>query len=84
MTVDAGPTSPLIRPAGQLADLASWSVSFHAAGIELGKLARAGTLRRGLRAVLAHHVIFHWNRMGLPYNAQSLLAHAAKAVVFED
>jgi hypothetical protein len=26
-------------------------------------------------------VIFHWNRIGLPYNAQTVLANTAKNVV---
>jgi hypothetical protein len=34
-----------------------------------------------LRAVLAHHVIFAWNRIGLSHTTQSLLANVAKAVV---
>jgi hypothetical protein len=32
---------------------------------------------RGLRAVLAHVVIFHWNRLGLPAVTQATLARAA-------
>jgi thiopeptide-type bacteriocin biosynthesis protein len=81
MTVDAGPDSPLIEPGGQLTDIATWATAFHATGCALGDLARRGELRRGLRAVLAHHVIFHWNRLGLSYDTQSVLAHAAREVV---
>jgi hypothetical protein len=40
------------------------------------------TKERGTRDILAHHVIFHWNRIGLPYKTQSILAHAAKTVIF--
>lgn len=83
MTVDANPASPLTGPEGQLAEIATWTAAFHTAGVQLAALARAGTLRRGVRAVLAHHVIFHWNRLGLTYNTQSVLAHAAKAAVFD-
>ncbi|MGI9003311.1 MAG: thiopeptide-type bacteriocin biosynthesis protein [Pseudonocardia sp.] len=81
MTVDASPTSPLLHKHGSLAFLTEWATAFAEAGQILGDLARNGTLTRGLRAVLAHHVIFHWNRLGLPSTTQSLLAHTAKAVV---
>lgn len=84
MTVDAGPDSPLTGPGGQLADIAAWVAAFHTAGEVLGGLARRGELTRGLRAVLVHHVIFHWNRLGLSYETQSVLAAAAREVVFGD
>ncbi|HEX5402308.1 MAG TPA: thiopeptide-type bacteriocin biosynthesis protein [Pseudonocardiaceae bacterium] len=82
MTVDAGPDSPLTGPDGQLAGIAAWASAFHTAGEVLGGLARRGELTRGLRAVLAHHMIFHWNRLGLSYESQSFLAAAAREVVF--
>ncbi|GAA4552719.1 thiopeptide-type bacteriocin biosynthesis protein [Amycolatopsis samaneae] len=84
MSVDADPTSPLVKPGGQMADSATWLAAFHRAGAELGVLSRAGALHRGLRAVLTHQAIFHWNRIGLSYTTQSVLAHAAKATVFDD
>lgn len=59
-----------------------WFEAFATAGRDLAGLAAGGQLRRGLRAVLAHHVIFAWNRLGLPYTAQAALAHSAAAVVF--
>ncbi|MGI9001493.1 MAG: thiopeptide-type bacteriocin biosynthesis protein [Pseudonocardia sp.] len=81
MTVDAAPTSTLTSQGGQLDYFADWADAFDTAGAAIGDLGRDGTLRRGLRAVLTHHVIFHWNRLGLPYETQSALAHASKAVV---
>ncbi|RLK54458.1 thiopeptide-type bacteriocin biosynthesis protein [Actinokineospora cianjurensis] len=81
MTVDASPTSPLLQPGGSLAHVTGWATAFDTAGQHLGRLARAGTLRRGVRAVLAHHVLFHWNRLGLPHDTQALIAHTAKTVV---
>lgn len=84
MTVDAGPRSPLVGLDGTLAHVATWSTAFHTAGTALGELASCGALRRGLRSVLAHHVIFHWNRLGLSYDTQSILAHTAQEVVFGD
>lgn len=84
LTIDASPTSPLLAASGQLADVAPWVEAFHSAGDTLSSLARRGELTRGPRAVLTHHVIFHWNRIGLPYETQCLLAHAAKAVILGD
>jgi thiopeptide-type bacteriocin biosynthesis protein len=62
-------------------DLTHWIAAFGATGRDLGRLAHDGTLQRGLRAVLAHHIIFHWNRAGLSHDAQALFARAASAVV---
>lgn len=84
VTVDAGPASTLVSQDGPLTHLADWTAAFDSAGTVLGNLARNGTLRRGVRAVLTHHVIFHWNRIGLPYKTQSILAHAARAAVLGD
>ncbi|MEV6397330.1 thiopeptide-type bacteriocin biosynthesis protein [Streptomyces sp. NPDC051907] len=61
---------------------AAWPHAFTTTGRELAALAAAGRLHRGLREVLAHHVIFAFNRLGLPHAAQAILAAGAKAVVF--
>ncbi|MGH3940971.1 MAG: thiopeptide-type bacteriocin biosynthesis protein, partial [Pseudonocardiaceae bacterium] len=81
MTYDAGPTGALFGTDGPLAFAASWAAAFHHAGQALAAAAHEGTLERGTRAVLAHHVIFHWNRIGLPSTTQSILAHAAKTAI---
>lgn len=81
MTVDTSSTSPLMWQEGSLAFLSEWAASFSKAGQALGELALDGKLSRGVRAVLAHHVIFHWNRIGLPYPTQSVLANTAKSVI---
>jgi len=65
-----------------LAQCAQWAAAYATAGRELASLIAAGLLHRGLRDVLAHHVIFAWNRLGLPYATQSFLAGTAKTVVF--
>lgn len=41
-------------------------------------------MTRGLRAVLAHQVIFAWNRLGLTYAAQSNLSALAREAVMAD
>jgi thiopeptide-type bacteriocin biosynthesis protein len=65
-----------------LASAAQWAGTYAAAGRELAGLAAMGELHRGLRDVLAHHVIFAWNRIGLPYQVQVGLAATARTVVF--
>ncbi|MBO4140196.1 methyltransferase, FxLD system [Micromonospora tulbaghiae] len=81
MTVDS---RSLTRsdPRGPLADYDAWLDAFEAAGQSLADLARHGRLRRGLRAVIAHHVIFHANRLGLSVRDQSTLAALAVRNVF--
>ncbi|MGH3811891.1 MAG: thiopeptide-type bacteriocin biosynthesis protein [Pseudonocardiaceae bacterium] len=82
LTYDARPTGALFGTDGPLAFAASWAAAFNHAGQALGAAANEGTLERGTRDILAHHVIFHWNRIGLPDKTQSILAHAAKTVIF--
>lgn len=59
-----------------------WVAAFEAAGHALADLTRSGRLERGVRAVLAHHFIFHANRAGLPAADQSALAALAVDTVF--
>jgi thiopeptide-type bacteriocin biosynthesis protein len=59
-----------------------WLTAFEDAGRELRMLREKGALTRGVRVVTALHVIFHWNRMGLPATTQAFLARAAKDAVF--
>jgi thiopeptide-type bacteriocin biosynthesis protein len=59
-----------------------WHAAYHEAGTSLHRLRATGKLTRGLRAVVALHAIFHWNRLGLPATTQAALAHAAKEAIF--
>jgi len=61
----------------------AWSAAFQRAGRELAGLAQQGCLTRGLRAVLTHHLLFAWNRLGIPAQHQYRLADMASKVVFE-
>jgi thiopeptide-type bacteriocin biosynthesis protein len=79
ITVD---TTNLMQQGGTLAHAAAWADAYRDAGRELAHLNDTGRLHRGLRDVLAHHVVFAWNRIGLPYDTQAALAAAAKAVIF--
>ncbi|MGW7463809.1 thiopeptide-type bacteriocin biosynthesis protein [Streptomyces xantholiticus] len=72
----------LMRTGGKLAHAAGWARAYTDAGRDLIRLAHSGQLRRGLRDVLAHHVLFAWNRLGLPYDTQATLAAAAKTAIF--
>ncbi|MFG2091822.1 methyltransferase, FxLD system [Spirillospora sp. NPDC048824] len=80
MTVDVGPGSDLVNR-GPLADITPWIAVFEQTGQRLAELAGLGVLERGLRAVLTHHVIFQWNRLGLPYIDQHTLAILTSEVV---
>lgn len=60
----------------------TWWAAFDTAGFQLADLARDGHLERGLRAVLAHHFIFHANRAGLSGPDQATLAALAVNAVF--
>ncbi|MBY8846194.1 methyltransferase, FxLD system [Streptomyces sp. SP2-10] len=78
MTVEA---SSLYRPSGPLAGHDGWVAAFERTGAALASLAHRGALTRGLRAVIAHHVIFHSNRAGLLRDDQSALSNIAREVV---
>jgi protein-L-isoaspartate(D-aspartate) O-methyltransferase len=67
---------------GPLAGYEEWGTAFEHAGQSMADLARQGRLKRGLRAVLAHHILFHANRAGLTITDQSILAALAAGHVF--
>jgi thiopeptide-type bacteriocin biosynthesis protein len=81
MSVD---TSSLTLPDAPLNLGADWTAAFTTAGRDLARLTSDGLLDRGLRAILAHHIIFAANRIGLPGSTQAILATTAKKVVFGD
>lgn len=83
ITVGTGPETAL-RTDGDLEFATDWLTAFEQAGETLKTLSEEGLLTRGIRAVAAHHVIFHWNRIGLPYQTQANMARAAQEVIFED
>lgn len=81
LQADTTLVGPLFGPHGPLAFAAYWAAAFQQAGSRVGEAARAGTLDRGLRSVLGYHVLFHWNRCGIPYAMQSRLARAAREAI---
>ncbi|WP_103502966.1 MULTISPECIES: thiopeptide-type bacteriocin biosynthesis protein [unclassified Streptomyces] len=78
----AADISRLTHPDNAVTVPAPWLTAFADAGRDLAAISSTGRLHRGLRAVLAHHVIFAWNRLGLPHAAQATLATNAKAAIF--
>ncbi|MEU8246230.1 methyltransferase, FxLD system [Nonomuraea sp. NPDC048916] len=58
--------------------------AFEEAGRRLARLAADGLLRRGLRAVLAHHAIFAFNRADVPVAEQAAAAWLGQHVAFAD
>lgn len=78
LTVD--PTS-LTHQDASLAAARTLFDAYIAAGDTLNRLNQTGQLRRGLRATLAHHMIFAWNRRSIPGLYQAALATAAKTTI---
>ncbi|MEV8328554.1 thiopeptide-type bacteriocin biosynthesis protein [Kitasatospora sp. NPDC056731] len=75
----AADTIAMTEP-GQALDMAADRIhAFAYAGSELADTAHHGGLTRGLRAVLAHMVVFHWNRAGVSTADQAVLARAARS-----
>ncbi|WTL60475.1 thiopeptide-type bacteriocin biosynthesis protein [Streptosporangium sp. NBC_01495] len=58
--------------------------AFEDAGRRLARFATGGHLRRGLRAVLAHHAIFAFNRAAVPVAEQAATAWLGRHVAFGD
>lgn len=77
-------TTALTRPGGPLHPVADWAHDIAEVGARLGAAARQGCLQRGLRTVLALHVLFHWNRLGLGADQQSIWATTTKNALLGD
>lgn len=73
-----------LAASGPLHHTSSWVQVFTAAGAALTDLAAQGRLSRGLRAVCAHHLIFAFNRWGLPYRDQHILSATAREAAMTD
>ena len=69
-------------PASPLRARPDWGSAFEDAGRRLAELADRGALDRGLRAVLAHHLLFLFNRHGVRAADQYALAAAARQAIF--
>lgn len=63
---------------GALAPVRSWIESLQHHGRRLAEAADSNRLNTGKRAVLARHILFHWNRMGFSVRRQSIWSRAAR------
>jgi thiopeptide-type bacteriocin biosynthesis protein len=72
----------LTHAGAPLAAATTWIDAFATTGAALRRTHDSGHLLRGLRDVLTHHVIFTWNRRGLPDQDQAAFAAAARDVIF--
>lgn len=80
---DTAPGGAVFGADGPLHTHTAWAATFSKAGHQLAEARRDGVLHRGIRRVMAHHVIFHWNRLALPAQAQAALARAARAAILD-
>ncbi|WP_019546704.1 thiopeptide-type bacteriocin biosynthesis protein [Streptomyces sulphureus] len=80
---DISPNGALLSTTSPAAAASQHHWAFHQAGTALGEAARNGTLQRGLRQVLTYHVLFHWNRLGLPLKSQAALAVTARKAILD-
>jgi len=71
----------LTEPGQLLEGRDGWLQAFEHAGQRLERLNRTGGLTRGLRSVLAAHVLFHLNRAAVTGPDQAILADAATTVI---
>ncbi|MEU8284112.1 thiopeptide-type bacteriocin biosynthesis protein [Micromonospora sp. NPDC048905] len=69
------------RPGGIASE---WLSAFEDAGKALRALRESGKLTRGIRGIIALHVIFHMNRLGVRASTQATLTRAAKEAIFDD
>ncbi|MCM2392033.1 methyltransferase, FxLD system [Streptomyces albipurpureus] len=65
-------------------DWAERVAAFADGGLRLRRLVDSGHLTRGLRAVLAHHAIFAFNRAGVPATEQAATAWLGRHVAFSE
>jgi thiopeptide-type bacteriocin biosynthesis protein len=68
----------LFGATGPLRFAHQWRHNLQHHGSMLGHAAASGQTSRGLRAILAHVLIFHWNRLGLTATTQAALARTAQ------
>ncbi len=81
LTVDTSAAGPMVNRSGPLEFAAPWLLAHETAGHDLRKATDDGTLQRGLRDLIAHLVIFHWNRLGITDPTQGVLAKSARDTI---
>ncbi|QDL72849.1 bacteriocin biosynthesis protein [Streptomyces malaysiensis subsp. malaysiensis] len=69
---------PALAADGLLAPLAQWINGLRYSGRSIADAGYEGRLSLGTRAILARHILFHWNRMGFTTRQQAIWARAAR------
>lgn len=70
--------SPALATSGPLAPAAKWISGLQHSGRAVADAGHAGRLGLGTRAILARHILFHWNRLGFTTRQQAIWARAAR------
>ncbi|WUK17696.1 hypothetical protein OHT17_01095 [Streptomyces sp. NBC_00371] len=73
--------SRAIQPGESSRIAPTWFAAFGRAGCALAEANDNRQLHRGLREVLACHVIWHWNRTGLSSHTQAILTQQSRDVI---
>lgn len=68
-------------PVTKIGEIEVAGTAFPHGGRALAGAARTGNLRLGLRGILARHILFHWNRMGLTTRQQDIYSVAARETI---
>ncbi|MFF9244608.1 thiopeptide-type bacteriocin biosynthesis protein [Streptomyces sp. NPDC014776] len=66
---------------GPLTPLHNWVTGMQDQAKALAAAAHADRLTLGLRAILARHILFHWNRMGFNIRQQAIWSRAARQAI---
>lgn len=75
---------PALAADGPLTTLAKWITGLQHSGQAIADAGRTGRLSLGTRAILARHILFHWNRMGFTVQQQAIWARAARQAILGD
>ena len=81
LSIDPGPA---LGADGLLAPHAQWINGLQESGRSIADADHEGRLSLGIRAILARHILFHWNRMGFSTRQQAIWARAARAAILGD
>ncbi|WP_079038267.1 thiopeptide-type bacteriocin biosynthesis protein [Streptomyces sp. NBRC 110028] len=73
--------TPALAADGSFAPLARWMNGLQHSGRALADVGHEGRLSLGTRAILARHILFHWNRMGFTVQQQAIWARAARQTI---
>ncbi|MFD8159694.1 thiopeptide-type bacteriocin biosynthesis protein [Streptomyces malaysiensis] len=73
--------APALAANASFEPLARWMNGLQHSGQALADVGYEGRLSLGTRAILARHILFHWNRMGFTLQQQAIWARAARQTI---